>query len=241
MRIKGGYTNYGEHIGILMLDTVFPRIPGDIGNARTFDFPVRYKIVKDAKTDRIMGDQPDPELLNPFINAAQELEAEGVKAITTSCGFLAAFQKELADTINIPVFTSTLILVPLIRRMINKDQKIGIFTERAVHMNESHFNKVGWSSQDIPVEVTGMPEDSRFTALFIGNKYEEDREVLEECMEEMTARHMKTYPDTGAIVFECTNFGPFSRHVQDIANVPVFGINQLVAYIESVVHVPAYY
>lgn len=33
-------------IGILMLDTVFKRIPGDIGNPNTFNFPVQYKIVK---------------------------------------------------------------------------------------------------------------------------------------------------------------------------------------------------
>jgi len=89
MRLKGGYTNYGESIGILMLDTRFPRPPGDIGNARSYDFPVRYKIVKNAYTDRIMGHSPDPGLIEPFVEAARELESEGVKAITTSCGFLA--------------------------------------------------------------------------------------------------------------------------------------------------------
>lgn len=241
MRLTGGYTNYGQDIGILMLDTIFPRIPGDIGNARSYKIPVRYKVVKNADPGRIMGDAPDVELLQPFIEAARELEAEGVKAITTSCGFLAAFQRELADAVNIPVFTSALILAPLVRSMINKDKKIGIFTERAQFMNEGHFNKVGWSSKDIPVVVSGMPEGSRFPALFIGNQYEEDREVLQECMEELTRRHMQAHPDTGAIIFECTNFGPFSRHVQDIAKVPVFGINQLIEYMASVVNVQSYY
>ena len=93
MLIKGGSTNYGQEIGILMLDTIFPRIPGDIGNACSYNFPVRYKVVKGAKTDKIMGDEPDLDMLDPFIQAAQELEREGVKAITTICGFLSAFQK----------------------------------------------------------------------------------------------------------------------------------------------------
>lgn len=217
MRLTGGYTNYGQDIGILMLDTIFPRIPGDIGNAKTYDFPIRYKVVKNAHTDRIMGEKPDIELLSPFIDAAKELEAEGVKAITTSCGFLAAFQRELTAAVDIPVFTSALILVPLIRTMINKNKKIGIFTERAEYMNEGHFNKVGWSSKDIPVAVSGMPEDSPFPKLFIGNQYEGNRNVLQGCIEEMTYRHMREHPDTGAIVFECTNFGPFSYHVQNIA------------------------
>ena len=76
-----------------MLDTRFPRPRGDIGNALSYDFPVRYKIVRGAHATRIMGDHPDAGLLEPFVVAAQELEAEGVKAITTSCGFLAPFQK----------------------------------------------------------------------------------------------------------------------------------------------------
>ena len=118
MRLKGGFTNYGESIGILMLDTHFPRPPGDIGNARSYDFPVRYKIVKNAYTDRIMGHTPDPELIGSFVDAARELEAEGVKAITTSCGFLAPFQKHLAEAVSIPVFASSLLQVPMIRAAI---------------------------------------------------------------------------------------------------------------------------
>lgn len=241
MRLTGGFTNYGQDIGIIMLDTIFPRIPGDIGNAKSYDIPVRYKIVNNAKPGRIMGDTPDSELLKPFIDAARELEAEGVKAITTSCGFLAAFQRELADAVDIPVFASALILAPLVKSMINKDKKIGIFTERAQHMNEGHFTKVGWSSKDIPVVISGMPGGSPFPELFIGNQYEEEREILQECMEELAQRHMEEHPDTGAIIFECTNFGPFSRHVQDIAKVPVFGINQLLEFVASTVNVRSYY
>ena len=168
MLLKGGYTNYGQDIGILMLDTRFPRIPGDIGNARSYEgIPIRYKVVKNAHASKVMGKEPDAELLKPFIEAAQELEAEGVKAITTSCGFLAAFQRTLADSVNIPVFTSALMLAPLVHSMINKNKKIGIFTERAWNMDENHFLKCGWSSKDIPVCVTGMLEGSPFPALFI--------------------------------------------------------------------------
>lgn len=242
MRLKGGYTNYGQDIGILMLDTVFPRLPGDIGNARSYiNIPVRYKTVKNAYASKVMGKEPKAELIAPFIEAAKELEAEGVKAITTSCGFLAAFQRILADSVNVPVFTSALMLAPLVHTMINSNKKIGIFTERAWNMDENHFKQVGWSSKDIPVCVSGMPEGSPFPALFCDGGIEEDFEVLEECMIELTTRHMKEHPDTGAIIFECTNFGPFSRKVQDIAKVPVFGINQLLEYIASCVNIRSYY
>jgi hypothetical protein len=92
--IKGGRTFYGESIGILTLDTKFPRVPGDIGNASTFNFPVRLKVVKNASIDRVVK-KGDPSLLEPFIRAARELENEGVKAITTSCGFWCCFKINL--------------------------------------------------------------------------------------------------------------------------------------------------
>ena len=242
MRLVGGYTNYGQDIGALMLDTVFPRIPGDVGNAKSYpNVHVRYKVVKDAFAGRVMGKERDPELLQPFIRAAQELEAEGCKAITTSCGFLANYQKELAKAVHIPVFTSAIMLVPLVRAMINPDLEIAIFTERAWNLTENHFLQAGFSSKDIPVVVSGMPEGSPFPALFIENNLSEEREVLQSCMEELTRRHMAEHPNTGAIIFECTNFGPFSRYVQDIAKVPVFGLNQLLEYIAACVDVRSYY
>src|SRR5204863_5209415 len=101
--VRGGRTVYGQALGILMLDTRFPRLPGDVGNATTWPFPTHYKVVRDARQARIMGAEPDETLLEPFLAGALELEAAGVRAITTSCGFLAAFQRELAAAVSIPV------------------------------------------------------------------------------------------------------------------------------------------
>jgi hypothetical protein len=76
---------YGESIGILILDATYPCIPGNVGNASTFPFPVRYKVVKEASIERLLK-QKDITLLEPFIDAAIELQEEGVKAITISVG-----------------------------------------------------------------------------------------------------------------------------------------------------------
>ena len=89
MKIIGGYTNYGQDIGILMLDTRFPRIIGDIGNANTFRTHVRYRTVRNITKGPITEKNIEKELLFPFLEAAKSLEAEGCKAITTSCSFLA--------------------------------------------------------------------------------------------------------------------------------------------------------
>ncbi|MBB3610052.1 aspartate/glutamate racemase family protein [Rhizobium sp. BK602] len=228
MLMKGGFTNYGQDIGILMLDTVFPRPPGDIGNACSYDFPVRYKTVKGAFAKRIMGDHPDAALIAPFIEAARELEAEGVKAITTSCGFLAPFQKQIAAAVDIPVFTSALLQAPLIHAMLPPGKIIGVFTERAHHMNDRHFQGVGWSMETIPTQIQGMKPDAQFPATYIGGRTELDTDILKDEMLAMTREFMETCPNPGAILFECTNMCPFTSFVAEESGLPVFDINTLI-------------
>jgi hypothetical protein len=228
MKLRGGYTNYGETIGILMLDTRFPRPRGDIGNALSYDFPVRYKIVRGAHAARIMGDDPDPTLLEPFMESARELAADGVKAITTSCGFLAPFQKQLAAAVNIPVFASSLIQAPLIHAMLPAGKVIGVFTERGHHMNDRHFRGVGWSQDDIPVQIQGMKPDAQFPQTYIIGREELDTEVLRAEMIEMTEAFMASCKNPGAILFECTNMCPFSRDVAETSGLPVFDINTMI-------------
>ncbi|MDD3022181.1 MAG: aspartate/glutamate racemase family protein [Alphaproteobacteria bacterium] len=238
--IKGGYTNYGQDVGILMMRTVFPRLIGDIGNARTFSMPVRYQIV-DVDPLNITEKNANERLIQPFIRAACELEAAGCKAIATSCGFLGGFQRQLADAVNIPVFTSTLLLAPMVHAVLNRNRSIGILTECAATMTESHFNQAGWSSRNIPVNVTGMSPDSAFSQLIIGDNPEGNWEQMAECIKDMTKRHMQQYPDTGALLLECTNYAPFTKMIQEIAQVPVFGMNQLLEYIDSCINAPDYH
>lgn len=240
MKIQGGYTFYGQEIGILMLDTVFPRVRGDIGNAYTFPFPVRYYVVKNVFTGKKLPRDADEILLNAFCKAAKELEAEGCKAITTSCGFLAGFQEELADAVSIPVFTSALALVPMIHPMIGKNKKIAIFTERAEFMTEYLFQKSGWSSEKIPVCVYDLPENSDFNQLVIYDRPDGEIDGIRDCIEGMVKKCMAENEDIGAIVLECQNFAPYGNLIQKISEVPVFGINQLVEFIHSAVCYPEY-
>lgn len=240
MNIKGGYTNYGQDIGILMMPTIFPRLLGDIGNARTFNVPVRYCIVQNVEGANLNVHNAQERLLMPFIRAAQSLEQEGCKAITTSCSFLSGFQRQLADAVNIPVFTSTLLLAPMVHTMLNHKKKIGILTISPELMTEEYFNQSGWSSRDIPVCVSGLPENSEFSKLIIGDFLEGDLEKLEACVLELTERHMVEHPDTGAILLECSNYAPFARLIQKASGVPVFGINQLIEFIDTCVNAPSY-
>ena len=103
MILKGGTNTNGIPMGILCLETYYGRPPGHLRNASTFRFPVMYRVVKGATAKRVVK-AADAELLAPFIEAARDLEKEGVMAVTGSCGFLALFQEQLADCVSIPVF-----------------------------------------------------------------------------------------------------------------------------------------
>ena len=220
-----------EAIGIIMLDTVFPRIPGDIGNPLTFPFPVRYQVVRGASPRRVVKDA-DERLLEPFVEAARSLEREGVKAIATSCGFLAMFHRELADAVEIPVFSSSLLQVPMAYAMINRRRKVAILTARAASLTNRHFAGVG--IRDIPVVVMGMEDAEEFTAAFIDGKPSFDPEKVRKEMIRAAERMALLHPEIGALVLECTNMPPYARAVQQVLNVPVFDAVTLVRYVHSI-------
>src|SRR5262245_65013094 len=129
-RVRGGFNQYGFTVGILMLDTRFPRIPGDMGHAATFPFPVRYHRIAGASPDLVVR-RGAAGLLDAFIEGARQLEREGVGAVTTNCGFLVKHQAELAVAVRVPVLTSSLLLVPLVHRMLPPGRTVGILTVNA--------------------------------------------------------------------------------------------------------------
>src|SRR5262249_188439 len=129
-RVRGGFNQFGFTGGILMLDTQFPRIPGDMGNAATFPFPARYQRGAGTSPDLVVR-RGGAGLLAAFVEGARQLEREGVGAITTNCGFLVKYQREIAGAVSVPVFTSSLLLVPLVHRLLPRGRRVGIMTVNA--------------------------------------------------------------------------------------------------------------
>ncbi len=210
-------------LGILMLDTVFPRIPGDVGNEQSFPFPIVKKIVKGASPQAVVVDG-DSALLAPFISAARELEAMGVSAITTSCGFLAMFQKQLADCVNIPVFASSLLLFPTIKATLPCSKTVGIMTANSETLTKKHFDGVG--IPETPKVIYGM-QGTQFGSVFVGNSQTLDKELAEREMVSVAKRMVSEHPETGAILFECTNMPPYTQAVQDATGLKVYSILSL--------------
>jgi hypothetical protein len=222
MILRGGYNVYGIPIGILCLESYCANVPGHIRNATTFNFPVSYKVVYGATPKRIV-DEPDAALLERFIEAARELEGEGVRAITTSCGFLVLFQKELSDSVRVPVYTSSLIQIPMVSRMIGSDQKVGILTAKRARLTMEHLQAAGADS--IPSCIAGMDEQKEFCEVIIDrNRTELDITRLEKEVVSVVDSLMAEHPEIGALVIECTDLTSFAHLIQQKAKVPVFDI-----------------
>jgi hypothetical protein len=231
--VRGGPNLYGFSVGILVLDTRFPRIPGDMGNAATFDFPVRYHRVPGASPDRVVR-QGQRTLLPAFVDGARFLEQEGVRAISTNCGFLAAFQHELAAAVSVPVFTSSLILVPLVHRMLPPGRAVGILTVDASSLGAAHLAGAG-IGPEIPTVVAGLETEKEFTRVLLDDLLELDVEAAREEHLVVARRMLAAHPEVGAIVLECTNMPPYRADLQAATGLPVFDITTLVRMVHEAV------
>src|SRR5579859_4833484 len=134
----GGQTLYGARVGILMLETQFPRIPGDPGNGLTWPFPVLWKVVPGATPDRVVRHK-SAGLGNAFLDAAAELVHLGADGITTTCGFLSLYQEQIAAHVKVPVATSSLMQIPLVARLLPPGKRVGVLTVSAASLTAEHF------------------------------------------------------------------------------------------------------
>ena len=211
-------------IGVLCLETSYDKIPGHIRNPATFGFPVLYQVVRGATPERVVR-RGDQSLVEPFAEAARALQARGAAAITSGCGFLALFQRQLADAVSVPLYASSLIQLPMVHRMLRSDQVIGLLVASEESFTPAHLAGVG--AQDVPVTVAGLagrPEfrevvlEGRRTALDAGRLR---AEVLAEAGRLLTLDGGR---ELGAVVIECTDLVPFAADVADLLGVPVFDI-----------------
>src|SRR5438105_11874127 len=163
---NGGKALYGARVGILMLETRFPRIPGDMGNALTWPFPVLYKVVPGASPQRVVCDKARG-LLDDFLTAAAELVRLGADGITTTCGFLSLYQHDIATHVGVPVATSSLMQIPFIERVLPPGKRVGILTVSAASLTAEHLRAAG---ADPATPVVGTDNGSEFSRVMINDE-----------------------------------------------------------------------
>ncbi len=215
-------------LGVLLLDTRFPRIPGDIGNPSSYPYPVRLRVVHGATVPRVVSRALDPQLVEPFLEGAKVLEREGVRAMTTSCGFLVLFQDLMARQLRVPFFSSALLQIPLVYRLIQKP--IGVITANAAALSPEHLRAAGVDSA-VPVIIAGLEAREAFASAILRDGPTLDPVAVEGEVVETAQDLLAREPRIGAFVCECHNLAPYGPAIQRVTSRPVFDIFSLIAQV----------
>ena len=225
----GGKAVYGAAVGILMLEARFPRIPGDMGNALTWPFPVHYRVVRDASPDLVVRRGAEG-LLDAFVAAGRDLVADGADGITTNCGFLSLFQAELSAALAVPVAASSLMQAPLIQALLPPGRRVGVLTVSAESLTPSHLAAAGVAA-DTP--VVGTEGGKELTRVLLGDEPSLDVAAARHDMLEAARQLISDHPATGAILLECTNMVPYAADLRAATGLPVYSIYSFVQWFQA--------
>jgi Asp/Glu/hydantoin racemase len=224
--LSGGYPVYGQEVGIIMLECAFPRPPGDIGNACSFPFPVRYEVLEGFAATRLTK-QEDPAAVAALVAAAQRLERAGVRVILTSCGLFLRYQKRLAAAVGVPVATSAVLLVPFLTGLLPPRRKVGVLTADASSLTPA-LAGTGWDDSG-RLALQGMEDRPVFRRAILdpAPPFELDMPALQGEVIQAVGEFLKKEPSLGAILVECTNLSPYSDALRKTFGLPVFDVIDL--------------
>lgn len=213
-------------IGVLMLDTRFPRPLGDAGNAESYGMPARLRVVPNAGSPDIVHDaMPSEHLVQAFILAARGLEAEGACAIVSTCGFLIRVQAEIAQAVRVPVMLSALSLVPMVRAAHGK-RPVGVLTASASELGPDALYAAGIAPGD--VRLAGMEDCGAFKEAILRPKAEQSPQLDQDAIRAAAiakAEHLCTgTADLAAFVLECGNLPPYAAEIEAATGRQVYSI-----------------
>lgn len=241
-----GIGYYGQPVGILMYEYfmskchpqetiqtkgklipsnyhTFTRIPGDVGNASTYDFPVQFKLIRDTDFNELLP-WPTDHMREKVRKACRELEEDGVRCIATTCGLMASLQQDMASAVNIPVFSSACLQIPLACQIV-APKKVAVLTATGRVLSERHLQCVG-VTPEMPHVIWGMEkyENTDYSLWTDELDMDKRREYLERVMRHAALDCLEHNPDVGAFVLECTNMPPASLAIQEATGMPVFDV-----------------
>lgn len=211
-------TIYGAALGILMLETRFPRPLGDMGNALTWPFPVLYHVVEGASPDRVVRNRAEG-LLPAFIAAGRNLIRAGADGITTNCGFLSLFQDDLATALNVPVLTSSLMQVRWVDTMLPRGYRSGIVTICAASLSGDHLAAAGVEAS---TPIIGMDPNGPLSSSILNDRSDLDYVAARDEIVGLSRQFCLDHGELGALVLECTNMTPYASAIMAATGLPVF-------------------
>ena len=201
-----------KKLGVLMLNTVFPRLIGDIGRKETFNCSVEYALVEGATSHSVV--MSDEDLCSQFIESALKLQDKGCSVISTSCGFLIKYQERIASALEVPFFSSSLLFLGRLEKQYANT--VGILTadKNRLLINNPHLAQR---------TVCGI-EGTYFYHVYVGNAVTNEHDLDKGQLYADLLNASKKLGRVNAILLECTNMSPFRDNLAQALSVPVYDI-----------------
>ena len=223
--VSDGAASLQGFLGIVMLDTRFPRPPGDIGAPGTFDVPVDFHVVRGIWPATVVQSAAGlraGRVVPAFVGVVRQLERRGARAITTSCGFLVLLQKELQAAVKVPVITSSLMQLP---RLLAQQQQVGVLTISAASLGKEHLRAAGVPRERLAdVIVQGVNPKGEFATRILGNQPELDLEKAAQDVVDAALALKQRAPGLQSVVLECTNMPPYRQGIEQATGFKTFSL-----------------
>ena len=230
---KGRFV-YGATVGIIQIPARIPMLPGDVGNATTFDFPVLYENLGDVDPFWVLAAEPHPEILKRTIIASRRLEMQGVRSIIGNCGFFANYQPEVSKAITVPFFNGSLMQVPMALTAVGANKKVGVLTANAELLIPSPALKnSGVSDEDMSRVVIVGNENGVEMNKVTGETGRFSPEALEKELVDLAVKMVTDHPDVSVIILECTEFPPYAAAIQRAVRRSVWDFTTMIHFMHS--------
>lgn len=229
----------GMSLGIVELTANIPFAPGNINNASTFDFPVRYESLGEIDPRWVVSADPHPEVIKRAVAAAKKLEMYGCRAILGNCGFFGNYQPNVAAELSVPFFGSSLLQIPMILPTLGPDEKIGVLTADGGALERAPALENCGVADRSRLVIYGVENEPEVSANHLGTTGVLSLTKMERDLVNVAKRMVEEHPEVGAILLECTEFPPHATAIQDAVRRPMWGFTTMAYWIhEGVIRKP---
>lgn len=226
---RPGQRFFGAPVGILQIDCIAPFIPGSVGNASTFSTPVRYRTIEGVTVDELLFNGTSAHA-DQVIEAARGLVAEGARMITANCGFMARYQQQVQDALDVPVLLSSLLLVPFLQGMLPTNQKLGLIVASNQSITPEFLTATGLNWTADRLVIAGLDSAPAFGDAFIRCIGTADIPAIQEELVSSALDLVAKDPTVGSILLECSELPPYAAAVQQATGLPVFDFTSLIEF-----------
>lgn len=223
--------SYGHDVGILLVDCRTPFIPGDVGNASTYPYPVLYRTMPGVTLDRLIN-QGDVGMTDMVVAAARDMEAAGVRAITSDCGYMLYFQEAVATAVQIPVMLSSLLQLPFMASLLGPDQAIGILCANRQRLTDGLLAPL-LRQVSCKVHIAGLQDCPAFRGPILDETPELDPSAIEAEVVATGMNLLEAHPEIALWLLECSNLPPYAAALQQASGRPVFDFITLIDHVRA--------